>query len=122
MKTMKFFAFLLLGSLLTISCGERKEDKQEKAYSNLPESVREQVMALDSQIRTLQKEMEENMRKFQKQESLADDEVFDEWQKFSESVKQGERFQDKANQLREQIIKLQQEKVRLLEKSPSASS
>ncbi len=121
MKVMKFLVSLLLGSLLTISCGERKDDKQEKAYPNLPKNVREQVMALDSEIKDLQKEMEENMRKFQNQESLAEEEVFDKWEKFSESVKQGERFQDKANQLREQIIKLQQEKVRLLENGSSAS-
>ena len=112
-KIKKIFACLLMLGLL-VSCGS-SEIKKKDPYAALPPDVKEQVVKLDIQIKELQTQLEKNLRAFQKEEVEAQGEVFEEWQKFSESVKEGERFQDKANALREKIVRLQQQKVRLVE-------
>jgi len=101
--------------LMTVVSCDRGEVKEKEEYATLPPDVKEQVLTLDAEIKKLQKEMEYNLRQFQKEEVEAQGEVFDDWQEFSESVKAGEKFQDKANAIREKIVQLQQQKVRLLE-------
>jgi len=111
-----YFKWLVCLSVfgLLASCGN-SETKQEDPYAGLPSDVKEKVMNLDEQIKQLQAQLEKNLRAFQNEEGEAQGDVYDEWQAFSESVKEGERYQEKANELREKIISLQQEKVRLLE-------
>lgn len=112
-KFLRFFAYLsVLG--LVVSCGESKI-KETDPYAALPPDIKEQVVKLDEQIKELQVQLEKNLRAFQNDDVEAQADVFGEWQKFSESVKAGEQYQEKANELREKIISLQQEKVRLLE-------
>jgi len=112
-KYLKYLACMSLLGLLA-SCGS-SEIKQKDPYAALPPDVREQVVKLDEQINELQAQLEKALRAFQNEDVDSQEEVFDKWQDFSESVKQSEQYQEQAKALREKIISLQQEKVHLLE-------
>ncbi|NGX57852.1 MAG: hypothetical protein K940chlam3_00749 [Chlamydiae bacterium] len=112
MSKIKYLPVLICLVFICVSCGR---DNSDKRYASLPSDQREEVIDIDKQIKELQKEMEINLRKFQKEELEAQKEVFDEFKEFSESVKEGQQFQDRANQIREIIIELQQKKMHILE-------
>lgn len=112
MSRLKCLLAVMIIALISVSCGKKEP---EKRYPNLPPKEREEVIKIDDKIKKLQKELEENLRAFQKEEGESQKEVFDQFKEFSESVKHGEKFQQKADQIRQTIIELQQKKVHILE-------
>lgn len=111
----KFFISLTILGLCIHSCNSSNEEEKNPGYSHLTKDRKEAVKKIDKAIDKLQNKMEKAMQGFETEAKKAQNEVYEKWGKFSNSVKETHGDQKKINEIRKKIVELQQKKMKLLE-------